>query len=120
MKFIQRNLMKASFFLLQWIPYVVLAQNDLGGMDEISGSDVTVSEAGIRNKILSILLRILSFVGLIAVIMIVVAGIYLVASNGDEENKEKAKKIIIYVIVGIIVIALASALVAFVITVFGG
>lgn len=100
------------------LPTIAYAQNDLGGMDEINGRGGSVSEGEIRATILDILMNVLSFVALIAVIVIIIAGFYLIFSNGDEGNKDKAKKIIIYTIAGIVVIALASAAVAFVINVF--
>ena len=50
--------------------------------------------------------------------MIVIAGIMLVISGGDEQQKDKAKKIIIYTIVGMLVIGFASAFVGFVASLF--
>ena len=56
----------------------------------------------------------LSFVGIIAVVVIVIAGIMLLISGGDEGRKDTAKKIIMYAIIGLIIIALASTIVRFV------
>lgn len=74
----------------------------------------------IRSVVLNILLAILLFMGLAAVVVIVIAGIYLVTSLGEETAKDKAKKIITYAIAGLIVIALASAIVLFIINATGG
>lgn len=70
----------------------------------------------IRATVLSVLSTILSFMALVAVIFIVIAGIRLVVSQGEESEKDKAKKTIIYVIVGLVVIILAQAIVDFIAT----
>ena len=80
---------------------------DIGGID--AGSDDTI-----RQSVLDVLERVLNFMALIAVIFIVVAGIRLVVSQGEEQEKDKAKKTIIYVIIGLVVILIASAIVSFV------
>ena len=51
---------------------------------------------------------------LIAVIFIVIAGIRLVVSQGEEQEKDKAKKTILYVIIGLVVILIAQAIVSFI------
>ncbi len=71
-----------------------------------------ISGKGARELIVGILLAILAFMGLAAVVVIVIAGIMLVVSLGDETAKDKAKKIILYAVVGLIVIALSAAIVA--------
>lgn len=80
---------------------------DIGGVD---GSDTS----SIREGILKVLEIVLSFMALIAVIVIVIAGIRLVVSQGEEQEKDKAKKTIFYAIIGLIVILLAQAIVGFV------
>lgn len=79
-----------------------------------------VSGDDIRVIILNLLLAVLLFMGLAAVVVIVIAGIWLVVSVGDEQAKEKAKKIIIYAIAGLIVIAIAAGLVTIIIEATGG
>ena len=69
--------------------------------------------------ILKIINFILDIVLLVAVLAIIVAGIYLITSNGDEGQKDKAKKIVTYVIFGIILILLAKIIVLFVNKIFG-
>lgn len=54
---------------------------------------------------------VLSFLGLIAVIFIIYAGYLYVIDGGGDGQKDKAKKIIIYVSIGIIVILASYALV---------
>ncbi len=80
---------------------------DIGGVD---GSDTD----SIRSGILRVLEIILSFMALIAVVFIVIAGIQLVISQGEEQAKDKAKKTIVYAVIGLVVILLAQAIVGFV------
>ncbi|MEK7563742.1 MAG: hypothetical protein AAB544_05125 [Patescibacteria group bacterium] len=72
----------------------------------------------LRDSILKILLFFINFAGLLAVAAIVIAGIMLILSMGDEGRKDTAKKTIIYAIVGLVVIILASAIVRFVAAIF--
>lgn len=68
----------------------------------------------IRGTVLGILRGVLSFMALIAVVVIVIAGIYLVISLGDEQAKDRAKRIIFYAVIGLLVILFAQAIVGFV------
>jgi hypothetical protein len=55
------------------------------------------------------------FGGVAAVIVLVVGGFRYVTSNGDAEQVAQAKRTIIYALIGLIVIALGSSIVNFVI-----
>ena len=83
---------------------------------QVFGPIPTVSggTSDIRQTALNILSSVLRFMALVAVIFIVIAGISLVASQGEDAEKDKAKKTILYVIIGLIVILLAQAIVDFV------
>lgn len=54
------------------------------------------------------------YIGMAAVIVIIIAGAILVVSGGNEELKSKAQKMITYTIIGMIVVGFATALVTFV------
>ena len=84
-----------------------------GPVRDIGGVDATDTDS-IRTGILEILDIILSYMALIAVIVVVIAGIQLVVSGGEEQAKDKAKKSIFYAIIGLVVILLAQAIVGFV------
>lgn len=92
----------------------VWAANGIGNLPDIVGGN-----ADIRQTIVNILKKVLEFMALVAVVLIVIAGIRLVISQGDEGEKDKAKKTIIYVIIGLVVIVLARAIVEFVAKVLG-
>jgi len=87
-----------------------LAQGSLfGDVPDIGGAN-----NDIRGTILNVLKKVLTFMALIAVVFIVIAGIRLVVSQGEEAEKDKAKKTIFYVIIGLIIILLAQAIVTFI------
>lgn len=65
----------------------------------------------LRQYILNVLNFALTFLGLIAVAFIVYAGFLYVTAGGDDGNTEKAKKIILYAVIGILVILAAFAIV---------
>ena len=80
---------------------------DFGGVTDIRGGVTSVIES------------ILNFMALIAVVIIVIAGIRLVISQGDEGAVDTAKKTILYALIGLIIILLAGAIVDFVAQVAG-
>ena len=80
---------------------------------------VGTGQSDIRATVIGVIQKVLSFMALIAVVLIIVAGIRLVISQGEEGEKDKAKKTIIYVIVGLVVIALAYAITVFVANALG-
>lgn len=69
---------------------------------------------GAYGAIRTMLFFIISFAGLLAVAAIIIAGIMLLVSFGDETRKDTAKKIIIYAVAGLLVIGLSSVIVGFV------
>ncbi|MBI3619107.1 hypothetical protein HY213_03705 [Candidatus Peregrinibacteria bacterium] len=85
-----------------------------GGLSQAQQIEGPV-KAPIRDLIITILNNVLNFLGLAAVIAIIVAGIYLIVSGGSEDAKTRARKIILYTVVGLIVVLLAKLIVSFVI-----
>lgn len=78
----------------------------------VAGSIVSGDPSGITVPAVRTLFTIVSFVGLIAVVVIVAGGIYLVVNLGDENRATKAKNIIISVIFGLVFMAAISGLLA--------
>jgi type IV secretory pathway VirB2 component (pilin) len=68
---------------------------------------------GVLNILLKIATNILSYMGLIAVIMIIIAGIIIVANGSNDGSRDRAKRIIIYTVIGLLIILLSSAIVRF-------
>lgn len=75
----------------------------------------SISDAGGDNTFRGILLLavnfILGFVGIIAVLMLIYGGFILLTSAGDEGATEKAKNIILFAVIGIIIILFSFAIV---------
>jgi ABC-type transport system involved in cytochrome bd biosynthesis fused ATPase/permease subunit len=61
-----------------------------------------------------VIFGILTFLGIIAVLIIVIAGIRLIIGGADEGQREKARDSILYAVIGLIVILLAGAIVQWV------
>ena len=76
------------------------------------------SDVDIKNAIVTVITYVLDFILIIAVLFVIVAGIRLIISGGDEGEKDKAKTTIIYVIAGIVVVLLARVIVMFVNSMF--
>lgn len=97
---------------------VYSGQGILGGIAAATGLGGIVGATSITELIVKVINFILNVVLLLAVLAIIIAGIYLIVSNGEEGQKDKAKKIIMYAIIGIIVILLSRAIVIFVNNIF--
>lgn len=69
------------------------------------------NNTSIRDFIQKVLNFILSFLGLIAIIAIIYAGYMYIVAAGEDGQIEKAKKTIIYAIIGLIVVVVSYALV---------
>ena len=80
-------------------------------------TDATGGEGSFRTLARTIVNFFLYFLGFISTLMIIYGGVLYVTSAGNDENVQKAKKILLYAIVGIIVILLSFAIVN---TVIGG
>jgi VIT1/CCC1 family predicted Fe2+/Mn2+ transporter len=80
------------------------------GVDATSGI-TGVSSADPRSVIVNIIATVLNYAALAAFVMVVIAGFYLVLSNGNEENKDKAKKIITYTLIGLVVLLFSRVIV---------
>ena len=85
----------------------------LGGdnLPDIEGSAATNGD--IRGVIVDLLRFVLTFLALAAVVFIVIAGIRLIVSGGSDDQKDKAKKTILYVIIGLLIILFARVIVGF-------
>ncbi|MEI8230293.1 MAG: hypothetical protein WCG83_04075 [Candidatus Peregrinibacteria bacterium] len=76
-----------------------------------------VASGSPRQVIVNIVNNVLNYVFLAAVIILIIAGLFLIFSFGDDTTKDKAKKMVIYTIAGIIIILISKLIVMFVISV---
>ena len=74
-------------------------------------STLSGGQTGLRGIILAIVNFFLTFLGLLAVVMVIYGGFLYVSSAGNEESVGKAKKIIMYAAIGILIIIVSFALV---------
>lgn len=88
------------------------------GIAQASGLGGISTITSVNQLIVKIIYFILDIALLLAVAAIIIAGIYLITSNGDEGQRDKAKKIIYYAIIGIVVILLSRVIVSFVNNIF--
>lgn len=81
---------------------------------QISGPDdkIGTPKGDFRTAVVNIINYVLTFVGLIAVAMLIYGGFLYLTAAGSEENTKKAKHIILYAIIGIIVISLSWVIVS--------
>lgn len=86
----------------------------LGNADEIDVGG-GVGAVDLKQLIIDIMRKILDFVSLVAVVVIVIAGIWMIVGLGEESSKERAKKIVLYTIIGLLLILLARGIVTVVI-----
>jgi|SRR3989338_4400870 len=97
------------------VPFYASVQDGIGA---ISGVDLPrssgISGEGVRETIVSVLNFLISFLALIAVIAIIVAGFVFIFGAGSDTSVERGKKIIIYTIIGLIVIFFARVIVGFI------
>lgn len=84
----------------------IAPEDQPGIVGQLSGG-----QTGLRGIALTIVNFFLTFLGLLAVVMVIYGGFMYVGSAGNPETVEKAKKILLYAAIGIIVIIVSFALV---------
>jgi len=72
----------------------------------------------VQDSVTEIVIEILSYMALVATIVIIIAGVRMVISSGDDTGVEKAKKTLLWALAGLIVILLAGAIVSVVANIF--
>lgn len=90
------------------------AEDVFGGTPDIDGLPDTADEQGIRDIVINILTSVLNFLALIAVVIVVIAGIRLLVSQGEDDAKDKAKKTIYYALLGLVIVLFARVIVGLV------
>lgn len=69
----------------------------------------------IEDVIINVINGVVGVFGIVATVFIIVGGVGYMTSNGDSGKVEKAKKTILYAVIGLIVSVLAFAIVNFVV-----
>ena len=112
----KKNLMAFGMFLAFAIPMAMLrAQTaDDFGVNDLNA--VNLGTKPLKDTIADILNVLLGFLGIIAVVIILLGGFKWMTAGGEEEKVGEAKKLISAGIVGLVVILSAYAIARFVIT----
>ena len=87
------------------------ADNFAGPTPPIAGLPSTTNPQSVRDIVAKILVAVLNFLALVAVVVIVIAGIRLIVSQGEDEAKDKAKKTIFYAIGGLLIVLFSRVIV---------
>lgn len=107
--FIVLGLMVGAITILNLLP-AASASGFIKPEDNIVAPE-TGGETSLRQMVLTVVNYFLGFLGLLAVVMIIFGGITYVSSAGNDDAVGKAKKIIMYALVGIVIILLSFVLV---------
>ena len=84
-------------------------------VDPVTGTTATPT-TNLSKDIATILNYVIGILGIVAVGVIIIGGVTYMTSSGDASKVKKAKDTILYGVIGLIVVALAFAIVNFVIT----
>lgn len=98
-------LMVGAITLVSILP-TALAAPVIGAEDNVV-SDLTGGESSFKTLVLRIVSYFLTFLGLIAVIMIIFGGVTYVTAGGRDEAIGNGKKIIMYALIGLVIILLS-------------
>ncbi|MCD4693872.1 pilin [bacterium] len=111
-------------FFLILIPKITLATYEFAGNSglnetafETGHTDLAVN--GINELIAAVIQAVLSLVGVIFLLLMIYGGYLWMTARGNEQQVEKAKKIIIESIIGVAVVLIAYAITAMVIYAIG-
>ncbi len=121
-KFIIIFLAVGIFFSLVILPLGVTAADDygledtlkVGNVGEALGQGENKPSITMAKRIGSIIGVILSFVGILFLILMIYGGLIWMMARGNEQEVEKAKNIIISAVFGLIIILAAYAITAFI------
>jgi hypothetical protein len=105
------GLMVGALALVSFLPGIANAALLQQGDNVSSVAEETGGEGSLRALVLRMVNYFLTFLGVIAVIMIIYGGVTYVTAAGKDEAVGNAKKIIMYALVGIIIVLLSFALV---------
>ncbi len=106
------KLLVITFLIL--IPSTVVNGMDIG-MDKINGTGLETDETA-KKVIVRVINTLLTFLGLISVVLILTGGFKWMTSMGNKDKIDEAKKLIKNSIIGLAVILFSYAITNFVIT----
>ncbi|MGB0756999.1 MAG: Ig-like domain-containing protein [Patescibacteria group bacterium] len=111
-KIIQHTLGLIAAFGLAIVPFFVFGQQADFGTDYLTG--VGLGTQDIRQTVINIIRVVYGILGVLTLILIVYAGYTWMTSGGRPEAINRAKKIIINAVIGLLILILAAAITEFV------
>ena len=81
---------------------------------EINPVGDPTTDQNLTGNITTILNLVIGALGIIAVVIVIIGGVTYMTSSGDAQKVKKAKDTILYGVIGLVVVALAFAIVNFV------
>ena len=102
-----------AFFGLLFLPLVASAESALTGLGEAS-KNTGLGTENLPTMIGKIVGALLSFVGVLFLILMIYGGIMWMTARGNEQQVEKARSLIVAAIIGIIITLAAYAITMFV------
>ena len=115
MKKITMIMLTVAVLSVMALPLIASAQStelDLGVND---AAEIGLGNSDLKTTINSIIRLILSFLGILAVVIILWGGFIWMTAMGDDGKVDKAKQLILAGIVGVVIILSAYAIASFVI-----
>jgi cytochrome bd-type quinol oxidase subunit 2 len=113
------GLMLGALMLVN-VPAVAFASGLIDDVNPISALGEIAPGNDIKELALTIVNYFLTFLGIVAVMMIIFGGVTYVTAAGKQESIDNAKKIITYALVGLLIIMVSFALVYTVLQAGGG
>lgn len=109
--------MKKLLALLMLMPSAAFAQADVDkyyGVNDLIEQGVNLGQRDLRSAIAGIINLILGFLGVIAVIIVLLGGFKWMTSQGSSDKIDEAKKLIGAGVVGLAIVLAAFAVASFV------
>lgn len=121
MKKLSKNLIISAliaFLILPVFSVPALAQDDPFGIQAISDSELVLQdEVNPKEAAINIINLVLTFLGLIALIIILIGGFKWMTAGGNEDKVGEAKKLMISGVVGLVIVLAAWGIASWIIDV---
>jgi cytochrome bd-type quinol oxidase subunit 2 len=118
-----KSLLKKTFAPVSGaVTMVLFSVNNVfagGAFFQKGTAPAVATQEELGQSITTIINYFLGLLGLVAVAFLIYAGILMVTAGGNDEQVTKARKIIMYAVVGIVIILLSYTIVTFVSQAFG-
>ena len=109
-----KNLILLGFLSLPFLPKMALALNPWG--EDVDMSELDLGTTDIRTVISQVINIIMGFLGVIAIIIILLGGFKWMTAGGNEEKVAEAKKLMISGVIGLVIVLAAYGIALFVVT----